>query len=652
MHTSSSVDVYLSVASNPIIENCNGCHALNPSAGFFGTDGLMSIEGEPQEFKIPHLRNAYQKVGMFGMPKVAFFRDGDTTSLGAQVRGFGFLHDGSVDTLFRFHGAGVFSINDTERAQLEQFVLAFDSNLAPIVGQQITLTSTNAAAVGGRIDLLIARAAAGECDVVVKGNVGTEQRGWLRQANGQFRSDRLADPLLSDAALRAQAASAGQERTYTCVPPGSGQRIGVDRDEDGFFDRDELDAGSDPADPASVPAGGTTTTSTTFSSTTTSTTTTTVAGPVLIQTTALKLTDDLSLKQRFSFTSSSRNDGAPNRIVPPARLGPADPTVQTTPVTVVFYNSAGQTTDKEFYSLDYRGWRYLGTNTNPRGYAFRSSRVGGGPVRSVTITADKITIRGFGAYSLNEPLQGRIATRLFLGQRVWCADAPAKLTGHPPTTAKTDRSGQEYGGDQGEIHQHLHDRAANDTRQLRAVALWLDASQPRRVERKDPRHPFGQRGGDPGRQRIGESDEIRCQEGGHGRHRHRDGVEEPARDLQRHAERRDDERELPDLGEAHADAHGRTGILPGNERSQAAGEHLADDDRRGGDRNRPGVPDQRLRIEEQADRHEEDRAEHVADRLDQSLDRAQLPRLGHDRADHERAQRHAALADRRKHKRT
>ena len=424
-----------------IIENCNGCHVLNPSAGFFGADGLMSIEGEPQEFKIPHLRNAYQKIGMFGMPKVAFFRDGDTTSLGAQVRGFGFLHDGSVDTLFRFHGAGVFSINDTERAQLEQFVLAFDSNLAPIVGQQITLTSANAATVGGRIDLLIARAAAGECEVVVKGNVGTEQRGWLRQANGQFRSDRLAEPLLSDAALRAQAASAGQERTYTCVPPGSGQRIGVDRDEDGFFDRDELDAGSDPADPASVPAGGTTTTSTTFSSTTTSTTTTTVASPVRIQTTALKLTDDLSLKQRFSFTSSSRNDGAPNRIVPPARLGPADPTVPTTPVTVVFYNSAGQTTDKEFYSLDYRGWSYLGTNTNPRGYAFRSSRVGGGPVRSVTITADKITIRGFGAYSLNEPLQGRIATRLFLGQSVWCADAPAKLTGHPPTTAKTDRPG-------------------------------------------------------------------------------------------------------------------------------------------------------------------------------------------------------------------
>jgi hypothetical protein len=30
---------------------------------------------------------------------------------------------------------------------------------------------------------------------------------------------------LSDAALRALAATAGQEVTYTCVPPGSGPRI-------------------------------------------------------------------------------------------------------------------------------------------------------------------------------------------------------------------------------------------------------------------------------------------------------------------------------------------------------------------------------------------------------------------------------------------
>ena len=34
-------------------------------------------------------------------------------------------------------------------------------------------------------------------------------------------------------------------------------RLGLDRDGDGFLDRDELDAGSDPADAASTPGGGT-----------------------------------------------------------------------------------------------------------------------------------------------------------------------------------------------------------------------------------------------------------------------------------------------------------------------------------------------------------------------------------------------------------
>ncbi len=65
-----------------------------------------------------------------------------------------------------------------------------------------------------------------------------------------------------DADLRRQAATAGQELTYTCVPPGSGVRIGIDRDEDGFPDRTEIEAGSDPADPNSVPGGGSTTTTT------------------------------------------------------------------------------------------------------------------------------------------------------------------------------------------------------------------------------------------------------------------------------------------------------------------------------------------------------------------------------------------------------
>ena len=253
---------------------CNGCHVLDPAKGFFGTDGFSSFENETQQLKVPHLRNLYQKVGMFGMPAISFLNAGNNGFMGDQVRGFGFLHDGSVDTILRFHNATVFdktganpggiatgTAGDPLRRQLEQFMLAFDSNLAPIVGQQVTLSNTSAAAVGTRIDLLIARAAAGECDLVVKGSVAGEARGAYRTAAGTFQTDRAAQAPVSDAAIRALATTPGQELTYTCVPPGSGRRVGVDRDEDGFFDSDERDAGSDPSSQLSQPiacvAGGT-----------------------------------------------------------------------------------------------------------------------------------------------------------------------------------------------------------------------------------------------------------------------------------------------------------------------------------------------------------------------------------------------------------
>ncbi|HEY8493875.1 MAG TPA: hypothetical protein VIN04_08275, partial [Myxococcota bacterium] len=237
---------------------CEGCHRLDPSQGFFGTDGEASFENETQIMKIPHLRNLYTKVGMFGMPDVPFNRPQNTPHMGDQVRGFGFLHDGSTDTLFRFFQATVFQQQslggfgntgfptDGVRRDVEQFMLAFDSDLAPIVGQQVTLTSTNAAEVDARIALLIQRASTPftssilgpgvrECDLVVKGTIGGEPRGWVYEPGAGFRPDD-GGPNVSDAELRALAATPGQELTYTCVTPGAGVRAGIDRDRDGVLD--------------------------------------------------------------------------------------------------------------------------------------------------------------------------------------------------------------------------------------------------------------------------------------------------------------------------------------------------------------------------------------------------------------------------------
>jgi YVTN family beta-propeller protein len=258
-------------------QTCITCHDLEPQNGFFGTGGLESFEGETQTVKVPHLRNLYQKVGMFGMPGSSFFLAGDNAHKGDQVRGFGFLHDGSTDTLFRFFRATVFNLapgfigfsagatGDNERLQVQQFMLEFPSDLAPIVGQQATDRGVTDAALASRISLMKTRCGTAfvskfmggtvtECDLTVKGVVGNLARGYLYDpVSGTYDSDRAAESGLSQATLDAIADVSGQELTYTATPPGSGVRMALDRDLDGTFDRDELDAGTDPGNPGSVP---------------------------------------------------------------------------------------------------------------------------------------------------------------------------------------------------------------------------------------------------------------------------------------------------------------------------------------------------------------------------------------------------------------
>ncbi len=261
--------------------NCNGCHTLDPSGnaalgvkkpGFFGSDGRSAFENEPQFFKVPHLRNMYQKVGMFGNadnfrlpidlpaprpPLVSSLPPplNDPRFMGDQIRGFGFSHSGDVDTIFRFLGATVFAQRPATdpfpnpggippsaagaaiRRNLEAFMMAFDTNLAPIVGQQITLTEENADLVSPRIDLFKQRAAAGECELVVRGRLALREVGFLyAPATGEFVPDRSRSRALTEDELRAL--SRHTELTFTAVPPGSGARIAHDRHSDGTPDGD------------------------------------------------------------------------------------------------------------------------------------------------------------------------------------------------------------------------------------------------------------------------------------------------------------------------------------------------------------------------------------------------------------------------------
>jgi DNA-binding beta-propeller fold protein YncE len=243
------------------VASCNDCHTIDPANGFFGGDGRSTFDAGTEVFKVPHLRNMYQKVGMFGEaePEPGSFPlvgsvttfDGPFTHTGDQIRGFGYTHDGSVDTLFRFVSASLFSINNTEQARVEAFMIAVDTDLAPIVGQQVTLTDTNSTVAVPRIDLMADRCATGfdskilfdanggavnECDLIAKHNDGATESGYLYDPVGDTFTPDDGTSDISDAALKALAGAPNNEVTYTAVPPGSGYRMGINRDLDTLDD--------------------------------------------------------------------------------------------------------------------------------------------------------------------------------------------------------------------------------------------------------------------------------------------------------------------------------------------------------------------------------------------------------------------------------
>jgi hypothetical protein len=220
---------------------CANCHIMptGTTGGILGGElnGSSMINGT-QSIKISQLRNVYEKTGF------------DRTSTSSN-KGFGFLHDGNTDKLMTF--LGNFPFDEQQRRDLEAFLLCFSTETIAGVGAQAMLPEPVATGRPATASELIALAAAVDVGLVVKAVVDDEQRGYYRTVSGDFQSDRV-DEVVSEQDLLALAGP-GQALTFTVVPSGSEVRIGVDRDEDGIFDRDELDDGTDPADPNSPPLG-------------------------------------------------------------------------------------------------------------------------------------------------------------------------------------------------------------------------------------------------------------------------------------------------------------------------------------------------------------------------------------------------------------
>jgi hypothetical protein len=238
----------------------NGIQWLSIATGPLTNHHIAQIELERSSelpFKVPSLRNMFDKFGM------------DLMHTNSRA-GFGFSHDGSVDTLPRFIQDAFSVTNDQTAADVVAFLLSLtgsdlipgvtnDINRSPgvpgldtpaAVGRQITISNSTSVPL---IDTMVALAnsSTSRVDLIVKGFKSGLPRGWFLDRNtGNFQSDRQTE-IVTPASLRALA-TIGAEQTYTVVPRGCGRRMGIDRDADGYLDRDELDFGSDPANPLSL----------------------------------------------------------------------------------------------------------------------------------------------------------------------------------------------------------------------------------------------------------------------------------------------------------------------------------------------------------------------------------------------------------------
>ncbi|HXG46537.1 MAG TPA: hypothetical protein VNO52_02855 [Methylomirabilota bacterium] len=209
---------------------CNTCHTLpNGSTNVIIPAAALR---ESQDFKVPHLRNVYQKLNL-------------NRSVGAQsIGGFGLVHDGSDPDVFTFLSRPVFErfhTNDPVKRDLDAFLQCFDTGMAPAVGYTRTARPDNLTSADLRRDWDLLESQArppANIELIIQGVVRGRRRGFLyRPTTASYQPDSTNAPALTRAQLEAEVAG-GATLSLMGVPPGTGPRLGLDRNEDGVLDGD------------------------------------------------------------------------------------------------------------------------------------------------------------------------------------------------------------------------------------------------------------------------------------------------------------------------------------------------------------------------------------------------------------------------------
>ncbi|MFK7960838.1 MAG: YncE family protein [Phycisphaerales bacterium] len=224
---------------------CFVCHAMPTGSNNFVMPPIIADDfvGIFHNTKVAPLRDAYRKEGF------------DIAADPISNRSTGYMHDGAIDSLNTFFLIFFPGIPDQDRQDMIAFIFSMGTDTHAAVGRQLTIGPDSDDEVFNERDALLANAWDANLGTVVRSRAGLREVGWMRIEEDLWQSDRQ-DVIVTTDQLDAQILD-GRSMSWLITPKDMAMRLGVDRDRDGFFDGDERDNCTDPADAESFPGDGT-----------------------------------------------------------------------------------------------------------------------------------------------------------------------------------------------------------------------------------------------------------------------------------------------------------------------------------------------------------------------------------------------------------
>ncbi|MEM7586001.1 MAG: hypothetical protein AAF560_21605 [Acidobacteriota bacterium] len=222
--------------------SCQQCHSL---AGFSGTVNQITNDsgGVVAPGDVTQLRGMNDKLS----------DQYDYPTLGQEpifpVLGWGFANSGAIDTFNQFvEVAGGGLGGPAQIAAVQEFFKQFDTGMAPTTAYAWTMSQASIGSnplnpnIPSEAIILVGSAFLGHNDVIVRGRFNPGS-GWqdisMYQLGSLYYTDTLSLGPYTANDLIGFAAAGNAVLTFIGTPVGLGYRLGIDRDMDFVFDRDE-----------------------------------------------------------------------------------------------------------------------------------------------------------------------------------------------------------------------------------------------------------------------------------------------------------------------------------------------------------------------------------------------------------------------------